>query len=107
MLSGTPIQNHLLEMWNIMDWVSDHRLLGDRHYFISRYKRPIEEGQQRNATEEQRVYAQYMATELRKLIFSITLRREKSIVLNSNENLHLGKKTEIVLWWYSLRVYFK
>ena len=28
-LSGTPIQNHLIEMWNIMDWLSDHRLLGD------------------------------------------------------------------------------
>lgn len=100
MLSGTPIQNHLLEMWNIMDWISEHRLLGNRSFFVSRYKHPIEEGQQRNATPEKRIYAQYIADELRGLIFSITLRREKSVVLNSNENLHMGKKTEIVLWWY-------
>ena len=98
-LSGTPIQNNLLEMWTIMDWLSEHRLLGDHNFFNTHYKRPIEKGQMKDASVEERAYARYLADDLRDLIFSMTLRREKAAVLKNSKDLNLGKKTEIVLWW--------
>ena len=33
-LSGTPLQNNLVEMWNIMDWLCEHKLLGGRKEFV-------------------------------------------------------------------------
>lgn len=82
-----------------MDWVSEHRLLGDRNSFKHVFKAPIEAGQNRNASPEARLYAQSLANELRSLIFSMTLRREKNDILNKSSEFNLGKKTEIVLWW--------
>ena len=98
-LSGTPIQNHLIEMWNIMDWLSDHRLLGDIKSFNQTFRKQIEEGQNRSASPEARRIAAECAECLRQLIFSITLRREKTTTFNSPMQPTISKKTEIVLWW--------
>lgn len=100
MLSGTPIQNNLLEMWSEMDWLSEHRLFGPRESFLSTYKVYVDLGQNRNATPDERVEAEKKVDELRGLIFSMALRREKSVVCKEQEEMKIGKKTEIVLWWY-------
>ena len=99
MLSGTPLQNNLVEIWNIMDWVCDHRLLGGRKEFIKFFKRPIEDGQDRNADTETRLFGEEMAKKLNTMIFSVSLRREKSVVLKETTMPTISKKTEIVLWW--------
>ena len=64
-----------------MDWVCDHRLLGGRKEFIKFFKRPIEDGQDRNADTETRLFGEEMAKKLNTMIFSVSLRREKSVVL--------------------------
>ena len=104
MLTGTPIQNQLTEMWSIMDWVSEHSLLGDADSFNHHFKHPIEHSQNKNATASTRAYGKALAEELRELIFSITLRREKAEIIKSSEKFRIGKKAEIVLWWYGLFV---
>jgi len=40
-LSGTPIENHLGELWSLMDWVNPG-VLGTRKAFNEQFRRPIE-----------------------------------------------------------------
>ena len=40
-LSGTPVENHVGELWNLFDWLNPG-LLGTRSYFQNNYALPIE-----------------------------------------------------------------
>ncbi|MGI4801423.1 MAG: DEAD/DEAH box helicase [Janthinobacterium lividum] len=42
-LSGTPLENHLGELWSLFDFLMPG-FLGDRRHFGSRYRGPIEKG---------------------------------------------------------------
>lgn len=99
MLTGTPLQNNLLEIWNIMDWLCDHRLLGERTAFNHIFRRPIESGQDKRATPDVREYGNLMAERLREEICKVMLRREKNVVFQDKSIPQISKKTEIVLWW--------
>lgn len=108
--SGTPLQNNLGEIWSIMDWLCDGKLLGDKKEFTKFFQNPIEQGQDRRADEVTRIYGEEMARELSEMIYNVALRREKMTVLKNIETLKIGKKTEIVLWVYVLNnntLYFK
>lgn len=65
--TGTPVENHLVDLWNIFDWIQPG-LLGTVQEFHSRYRRPIEAktDEQKQSTEE-----------LRELIAPQILRRTK------------------------------
>jgi hypothetical protein len=65
--TGTPVENHLVDLWNLFDWIQPG-LLGTVQEFHSRYRRPIEAktDEQKQATEE-----------LRELIAPQILRRTK------------------------------
>ena len=52
LITGTPLQNNLLEIWNLMDWLCDHRLLGKKEEFTRHFRTPIEEGQDKKASDE-------------------------------------------------------
>lgn len=99
MLTGTPLQNNLLEMWNIMDWLCNHQLLGERSAFDHVFRKPIERGNDKRATQDIRDYGDMMAKQLHDEIFKVTLRREKSAVFRDSSIPAISKKTEIVLWW--------
>jgi superfamily II DNA or RNA helicase len=55
-LTGTPMENHLGELWSLVDFVQPG-LLGDRHSFQRHYRTPIENGgdTQRSAALSRRV----------------------------------------------------
>jgi SNF2 family DNA or RNA helicase len=74
-LTGTPIQNHLGEIWNLFNFINPG-LLGSLQQFIDRFIKPDDE-----KTRKQ----------LKKLITPFILRRTKSKVLDE-----LPPKTEIV-----------
>jgi len=78
-LTGTPVENRLLELWSLAHFLNAG-LLGGRKEFLTRYARPLEAGHVRAATELQ--------TKLRPFV----LRRRKSEVATE-----LPPRTELVL----------
>ncbi|HWQ65358.1 MAG TPA: DEAD/DEAH box helicase [Methanospirillum sp.] len=65
-LTGTPVENRLLELWSIMDFLNPG-YLGSQHAFSSRYTRTIEQDKD-----------QAFMRELRSLIRPFILRRMKT-----------------------------
>ncbi len=80
MLTGTPLQNHLSELWNLFEFANPG-LLGSFLDFSERYVIPIEKNHDR---ERQRL--------LKRLIAPFILRRTKDEVLEE-----LPQKTEITV----------
>ncbi len=78
--TGTPVQNHLGELWNLFNFLNPG-LLGSLADFKTKYSVPIEKFQDDDAKER-----------LRKLITPFVLRRTKDQVLTE-----LPEKTEITL----------
>ncbi len=78
--TGTPVENHLGELWNLMRFVNPG-LLGSLESFNRRFAGPIERNQDREVRHR-----------LKKLIQPFILRRTKSQVLNE-----LPPRTEIEL----------
>lgn len=79
-MSGTPIENHLGELWNLFQFINPG-LLGTMEDFGSRFIIPIEKQQDDNRREQ-----------LRRLVQPFILRRHKRDVLKD-----LPEKTEITL----------
>ena len=78
--TGTPIENHLGELWSLMQFTNPG-LLGSLKHFEKRFARPIQEQGDRRAADA-----------LRQLVRPFILRRTKSQVLDE-----LPAKTEIDL----------
>ena len=78
--TGTPMENHLGELWNLFNFINPG-LLGSLKHFTKRFALPIEQGHDHEAREH-----------LRKLIKPYILRRNKSQVLKE-----LPERTEILL----------
>jgi superfamily II DNA or RNA helicase len=79
-LTGTPIENHLGELWSILHFLNPG-MLGSEREFEQRFARPI-----------QRVGDRTRAQQLRRLVAPFMLRRKKSEVLDD-----LPEKTTITL----------
>ena len=80
-LSGTPIQNDLHELWCLMDFACSGRLLGERATFCHLFSEPIRDGSDRNASTAEKHRAQQLAQQLTQLIAPHMLRREKKEVM--------------------------
>ena len=78
--TGTPIENHLGELWNLFNFINPG-LLGSLEQFNQRYAQPIEKDKDQNARKK-----------LKKLIQPFILRRLKSQVLEE-----LPPRTEVIL----------
>jgi superfamily II DNA or RNA helicase len=78
--TGTPIENHLGELWSIINFINPG-LLGTLNYFNERFANPIE----KNGDLEKKL-------QLRRLVQPFILRRKKNEVLDE-----LPSKTEITL----------
>ncbi len=78
--TGTPIENHLGELWNLFNFINPG-LLGKHEFFNEKFAAPIEKTNDETARKT-----------LQKLIKPFTLRRRKNQVLDD-----LPAKTEIVL----------
>ena len=78
--TGTPIENHLGELWNLFQFINPG-LLGSAQQFQERFALPIEKNKDKERQQQ-----------LKKLIQPFILRRRKSEVLEE-----LPPKTEVVL----------
>lgn len=80
LLTGTPIQNHLSEIWNLFQFANPG-LLGSFQHFNDSFIQPIEKGEDKQRQKQ-----------LKKILQPFLLRRTKSQVLEE-----LPEKTEITL----------
>mmetsp|Transcript_479 Transcript_479/g.1059 ORF Transcript_479/g.1059 Transcript_479/m.1059 type:complete len:1112 (-) Transcript_479:25-3360(-) len=92
LLTGAPIQNRLVELWSLFDFVFPGRL-GTLPVFQQEFEIPIAAGGFANASKFQIDTAYKCALELRELIDPFLLRRMKSDV-----DLRLPDKQEQVLF---------
>uniref|UniRef100_H2ZIQ9 DNA excision repair protein ERCC-6-like n=1 Tax=Ciona savignyi TaxID=51511 RepID=H2ZIQ9_CIOSA len=88
-LTGTPVQNKVRDMWALIDWVTQGSLLGTQRTFKSSYELPIERARQKDASPSEIHLGNMMAESLRKLTDPHILRRTKgglSANLDDKEN---------------------
>eukprot|EP00931_Biecheleriopsis_adriatica_P024320 TRINITY_DN15189_c0_g1_i1.p1 TRINITY_DN15189_c0_g1~~TRINITY_DN15189_c0_g1_i1.p1 ORF type:complete len:1332 (+),score=353.69 TRINITY_DN15189_c0_g1_i1:25-4020(+) len=93
-LSGSPIQNHLQELWSLFDFVCPGRL-GTLPVFLEEFAHPIESGNLVGATEAKVAAAYQCAMALRELTEPCILRRTKAECMDV---LKLPSKQEQVLF---------
>ena len=94
LLSGTPIQNNLQELWSLFDFVFPGRL-GTLPAFLAEFAEPIKVGGYLNATPMQVQLAYRCALVLKDLINPYLLRRQKKDIA---EIQRMPGKTEQVLF---------
>lgn len=78
--TGTPLENHLIELWSLFEFLNPG-LLGSKHYFFNQFVKPIQSGD-----------APWVMENLKNLVQPFILRRRKTEVLTD-----LPPKTEITL----------
>ncbi|CAA0411848.1 unnamed protein product [Arabidopsis thaliana] len=97
-ISGTPIQNNLKELWALFNF-SCPGLLGDKNWFKQNYEHYILRGTDKNATDREQRIGSTVAKNLREHIQPFFLRRLKSEVFGDDgATSKLSKKDEIVVW---------
>lgn len=114
-LTGTPIQNNLKELWALYDFVQQGTLLGSLQTFKTQYEIPITRSREKDATSGERKLGERIAASLRSLINPYFLRRTKEQVLSErkNENQYsdslsdnlnkvfcLSRKNDFIIWLY-------
>ncbi|XP_052153628.1 SNF2 domain-containing protein ENL1-like [Oryza glaberrima] len=99
-LTGTPIQNKLKEMWALFYFCCPD-VLGDEDAFELRYEKPILCGNDKNATDQEKQMASNAAKELRERIKPHFLRRMKSEIFvdtGAKDDKRPPQKNELVIW---------
>ncbi|EDO39300.1 predicted protein, partial [Nematostella vectensis] len=89
-LTGTPIQNNLREMWALFDFTCQGQLLGSSKTFKQEYESPITRARERDASAYEKRIGGEMAESLRKLIQPHFLRRTKAMVLKNTKKEEEG-----------------
>ena len=94
LLTGTPIQNNLKELWALFDWATSSRLLGPLRRFQCAYGDPIEAGRLKASTVWTIRTAEKANKELQAKLRPHFLQRLKSKEFKEE----LPTKTELVVW---------
>ncbi|KAK7831062.1 protein chromatin remodeling 24, partial [Quercus suber] len=99
-ISGTPLQNNLKELWALFNFCCPE-LLGDKKWFKEKFEYAILRGNEKKATDREKRIGSAVAKELRERIQPYFLRRLKSEVFNeenSKTTAKLSKKNEVIVW---------
>eukprot|EP00043_Microstomoeca_roanoka_P016274 m.165531 g.165531 ORF g.165531 m.165531 type:complete len:1124 (+) comp16425_c0_seq6:464-3835(+) len=95
-LSGTPIQNKLAELWALFDFVCFGTLLGTRRTFTSEFENKIVRGSDRNASNYEKLEAKHLAEKLRELIQPHFLRREKKTEFDNKPSKKTANESSVL-----------
>ncbi|XP_041855416.1 DNA excision repair protein ERCC-6-like [Melanotaenia boesemani] len=128
LLTGTPVQNNLREMWTLFDFACQGALLGTAKTFIVEYENPITRAREKDATPGEKALGSRMSENLMTLIKPYFLRRTKSEVqkmrlVDKEEHLDnrdikvqsdpansgavmpkLTRKNDLIVWTYLSRI---
>ncbi|CAE1283508.1 ERCC6L [Acanthosepion pharaonis] len=99
-ITGTPIQNNLVEMWSLFDFVHHGSLLGTIKTFKINYENPITRARQKDASLEEKQLGYTMSLNLQKIIAPYFLRRTKAeLMADPDSGLpKLPRKNDIIVW---------
>ncbi|XP_052090388.1 DNA excision repair protein ERCC-6-like 2 [Mytilus californianus] len=78
-LTGTALQNDMLELWCILDWAQPN-CLGDPEEFKYNYVEPIKQGQKIDATKRQLAEARKLKEKFSAIRNKMLLRRTKMLI---------------------------
>ncbi|CAJ1937777.1 unnamed protein product [Sphenostylis stenocarpa] len=99
-ISGTPLQNNLKELWALFNFCCPE-LLGDNKWFKENFEKPILRGNDKHASDRDQRVGSSVAKELRDRIEPYFLRRMKSEVFSQDDEkatTKLSQKQEIIVW---------
>lgn len=119
-LTGTPVQNNLLELWALYDFVHQGTLLGSLKTFKIQYENVITKAREKDSTVGEKRLGTEMADNLKMLIKPYFLRRSKAEVwgkvpetsectndlvkgvekLRIAENRLSTRKNDLIIWTY-------
>ena len=80
-LSGTPLQNHAVELWSLFDFLMPN-YLGSQAHFQSAYARPIHASMGARAGDALQLEGEAALTRLHRQVLPFCLRRTKESVLS-------------------------
>ncbi|KAK3508889.1 hypothetical protein QTP70_012659 [Hemibagrus guttatus] len=124
LLTGTPVQNNLREMWALFDFACQGALLGSAKTFKTEYENPITRAREKDATPGEKALGLKISQNLTELIKPYFLRRTKAEVQNMKQLEHraeeedqkqevqnqksarvneipsLTRKTDLIVWTY-------
>ena len=79
-MTGTPIMNKLDDLWQLFNWVTKGRLLGNRKNFQDNIGRHITKGREKNAFMSEKRHAQMCTIKLKNMIAPYYIQRRKKDV---------------------------
>ncbi|KAA0716923.1 DNA excision repair protein ERCC-6-like [Triplophysa tibetana] len=85
LLTGTPVQNNLREMWALFDFACHGSLLGTSKTFKTEYENPITRAREKDATPGEKALGLRISQNLMDIIKPYFLRRTKTDVQNKKE----------------------
>jgi len=117
LLTGTPVQNNLKEMWALFDFACHGALLGTAKTFKTEYENPITRAREKDATPGEMALGFRMSENLMATIKPYFLRRTKAEVQKNNKNVSqqedgraprdsgavmptLKRKNDLIVWTY-------
>ncbi|KAM6970650.1 DNA excision repair protein ERCC-6-like [Aplochiton taeniatus] len=92
LLTGTPVQNNLREMWALFDFACQGALLGTSKTFKTEYENPITRAREKDATPGEKALGLKMSENLMAIINPYFLRRTKAEVQLKKLNSTAGKE---------------
>ncbi|XP_052449872.1 DNA excision repair protein ERCC-6-like [Carassius gibelio] len=95
LLTGTPVQNNLQEMWALYEFACQGSLLGTYKTFKTEYENPITRAREKDATPEEKALGLKISQNLIDIIKPYFLRRTKADVQHKKDKREEGYEDEV------------
>lgn len=94
LLTGTPVQNNLREMWALFDFACQGSLLGTSKTFKTEYENPITRAREKDATPGEKALGLRISQNLMDIIKPYFLRRTKADVQHKKQKREEGYRNQ-------------
>ncbi|XP_067084863.1 DNA excision repair protein ERCC-6-like [Osmerus mordax] len=95
LLTGTPVQNNLKELWALFDFACHGALLGTAKTFKTEYENPITRAREKDATPGEKALGLKMSENLMTIIDPYFLRRTKAEVQRKKQESDTANRDDV------------